>query len=373
MTSFASFNSLKEDAVPVFSCTCCDDDTFEANVPNSITNLSNVPNILENGRETNAASCIESLQTLFEDYLKSVNRKSLMSVSKYKCIRHVLNHPTFETFRPPPDSPPEDFQLWYKFKSQARNYIVENNRLFKLNEKYGKRSIATTKSALTYLFVAHDSSSHLRIHLTHQRLQLVVDNISREEVRWFISNCSLCKLKKLNPSTTSRRLVINNEPLERLQVDMLDYSRKPFGIFKYVLQIKDCASKLKRLYPLNSNSPAVIAQYLDEFVRYYGAPRVLQCDPSFSVRGAVMVVLKNCEIKIIYGKTKTSRNQKLAKWTRYLQRKLQELKNNNSSMTWNSVFRVFEDKYNHDCGEPNRPKLSPHMVFFFEPQKKSER
>lgn len=72
------------------------------------------------------------------------------------------------------------------------------------------------------------------------------------------------------------QFIKSTAPLERVQIDLTDFTSLASGGFKWILHIKDHFAKVSSLYPLKPKHASAIAHYLDEFVRYYGAPEILQ-------------------------------------------------------------------------------------------------
>ena len=71
-------------------------------------------------------------------------------------------------------------------------------------------------------------------------------------------------------------MTIPADVLTRLQMNMIDRSKKPDGEFKWILHLRDDYSKFNWTFPMASKESADIAKHLLDTFCMFGAPKILQ-------------------------------------------------------------------------------------------------
>ena len=87
-----------------------------------------------------------------------------------------------------------------------------------------------------------------------------------------------------------------------MQIDLVDYGKRPDGQYKYILHIKHHFSRFSSFYPLKSKKAAEVAERMAEWIGMIGIPRLLQCDNGGEFKEALLVLLKEEGVKIINGR-----------------------------------------------------------------------
>ena len=66
--------------------------------------------------------------------------------------------------------------------------------------------------------------------------------------------------------------------MSRLQMDLIDFSSRPDGDFKYILHLRDHFTKFSWAFALTSKRAEEVAGHLIETFCNFGAPKILQSD-----------------------------------------------------------------------------------------------
>ena len=91
----------------------------------------------------------------------------------------------------------------------------------------------------------------------------------------------------------------------------MDFRNRPSGDYNWILHVKDHFSKFSMLYPLKRKEAIMVCDCLEQFIKHYDIPDIIQCDNGREFAGAVLMLCRRLGIKVINGKPRTPRTQGL--------------------------------------------------------------
>ncbi len=95
--------------------------------------------------------------------------------------------------------------------------------------------------------------------------------------------------------------IVSSTILERLQINLIDYSRRRNRGYGFVLHIEDHFSKFTALYPLVDKSAANVKRKFERWMGLFGVPRLVQSDNRGEFQGVLEVLLEEEGIEIAHG------------------------------------------------------------------------
>ncbi len=107
--------------------------------------------------------------------------------------------------------------------------------------------------------------------------------------------------------------IISTAVLERVQIDLFDYSNKPDKNFKYILHIKNQFSKYTALYVCRDKTAAVVREHFAHLMGHFGVPKIVQSDNGGEFKSVLKELLHEQGIQIIHGRAKHPQSQGLLK------------------------------------------------------------
>jgi transposase InsO family protein len=97
---------------------------------------------------------------------------------------------------------------------------------------------------------------------------------------------------------------VSRRVLDRVYMDLMDFTSQPDGEYKWVLQLKDHFSRMIWLFPLKNKGSAEVAIALRSFFAWCGQPRRFYSDNGTEFAGEVedAVRYRTPAIQIIHGR-----------------------------------------------------------------------
>ena len=87
---------------------------------------------------------------------------------------------------------------------------------------------------------------------------------------------------------------------KRLEVDLIDYSHSPDGLYKYIYHIKNHFSRFFITFPLKEKTAAAIAACLEKWIHIFDAPIIVQTNNKGEFKKDFNATVKKYNIKYIY-------------------------------------------------------------------------
>ena len=111
------------------------------------------------------------------------------------------------------------------------------------------------------------------INKTHERATELYYGITQEDVKWVLNKCQIYTTNSANREPLTVTPIISRRCLDRVYIDLMDFTSQPDKGYKWVLQIKDHFSRIIQLFPLKDKSSTKVAAALRTFITQYGRPR----------------------------------------------------------------------------------------------------
>ncbi|KAM9914074.1 hypothetical protein OXX69_000974 [Metschnikowia pulcherrima] len=300
-------------------------------------------------------------------FIHNLNRKSsicrVMTIEKYNNIVSLLTSGR--------DSPSPEGLRGYHLENYRRKcrrirhlYYLEGGKLV-LRTKEGPKDCVMAHTILDVIDRAHASLAHAGIHKTFDEIRGEHYGITRKDVQWLLKRCSSCQTRRANSTRAPLQPIESNAPMERVQIDLVDLRFDTSEGHKWFLHVKDHFTKLSMLYPLYSKHAEGIAKCLEEFIRFYGPPEIVQCDNGMEFKGAVERVLLFYGVKIINGRPRTPRVQGLVeKANGVVKHKMAIWKKQNKRTDWHDSLSFIESAINRSSCKGLPRNLNPHKALF---------
>ncbi|CAN9508806.1 unnamed protein product [Ophioblennius macclurei] len=223
----------------------------------------------------------QHLQVLADEFGASP-RSSLISEEKYNAIIQHLQHP-HEKVDP-------HFKHWVKkrkFQLMDLPGLGLGQVLVLPNDNKNKDD-----GDSQYLHVLHSGNVVDVVHnihsqeLKHSGYKKVLDyaqrqyfGVFRSLVQEYCNNCPTCQLKQPQVARLPLWPVVEDDFLDRVQVDLIDMRHCPDGDYNYIAHFMDHLSKFSVLFPLKQKSALEVARMIEERVlAYLGPPKIFHSD-----------------------------------------------------------------------------------------------
>jgi hypothetical protein len=102
--------------------------------------------------------------------------------------------------------------------------------------------------------------------------------ITQENVKWVLERCVICNQNTANKEPPTITPIASRRCLDRVYIDLMDFTSQPDNGYTWVLQIKDHFSRMIWLFPLQNKSSIKVAPCLETFISWCGCPRRVYCD-----------------------------------------------------------------------------------------------
>ena len=249
---------------------------------------------------------VESFQT----YLQTSTNRSIFNPARRASYRNWLSNPEAPISKMLSEK--ERSRLRSEKQRALQNYILKNNQLYrKGNKKNSDWVVAMTYDAVDHIARAHDAIGYAGSRKTHQRLMKEVYGISQDDVEVLLPGCKICAVNCINNTKLPLEPIIAVRVLERVQIDLIDFRHQSDGRFKWIMHIKDHVSKFSALFAQTSKEVSECATSLGCFIKFLGEPEICQSDNGREFKGVLLILLKRHGIKIVYGRPRTPRTQRL--------------------------------------------------------------
>ena len=194
--------------------------------------------------------------------------------------------------------------------------------------------------------------------------------ITRSYVQEFCTTCPTCQLSQ--PQTTKAPLkpIIENNFLQRLQMDLIDMRNTPDGEFHYIAQVMDHFSKFHILLPTKTKeAEEITCLFKERVLAYFGAPHIFHSDNGWAFCNQVLTKLMHNwsqKVTFVNGRPRHSQSQGLVeRGNRIVEEKIAKMKtdqNLNDKILWASWLP--EIMYFMNVERHRATEDSPYRVVF---------
>jgi hypothetical protein len=82
------------------------------------------------------------------------------------------------------------------------------------------------------------------INRTHQQGTELFYRCSQDNTTWVVSRCAICNANTNNREPSIVTLIVSKRCLDRVYIDLIDFTSQPKDGYKYILQVKDHFSRM---------------------------------------------------------------------------------------------------------------------------------
>lgn len=260
--------------------------------------------------EIASITCQEQFEQFLEDYIKSCKSPESVCFTRERHDRLLQAVCMKKRQRFPGKN-----GVWFKNYAKEKFYAVswkddkcEENMCRLFTTKHNKM-VVMKHEIYGVLKKCHEAVGHAGRRVTWKEVRGTCSGITYRMVQIFVDSCAVCALYKKRRKTRhlergkAGRFVKKAQFRERIQADLIDFSHKPDGQYKYILHARDYFTKFSWAFPLKTKKPEETCSKLNELFCYFGAPQVLQTDNGGEfMKNAEILGAQWREMKIVRGR-----------------------------------------------------------------------
>jgi hypothetical protein len=235
--------------------------------------------------------CHEFIEAINSGKLKT---KKLLTHDRWSSYRRILMNPTETSSMNSPDARQRDANTKHHclthFEFDKDTKQIYRQAGVEKGQYYLRRYAATLWDAANIVALNHCRLHHASRFRTRSPYAAQITNlftevdkvyqkcnenyygISIQVVKWILSQCAQCKLSEHNQGKAALKPIVADHCLDRLTIDLMDFTGNPDGDYKYVLQMKDHFSRFVWAYALKDKAAATIADILRPWFKVNGYP-----------------------------------------------------------------------------------------------------
>jgi hypothetical protein len=143
-----------------------------------------------------------------------------------------------------------------------------------------KYLVGTIEDAYENLEAIHIASLHAKAQKFYKQVKEVYgSSYTQELTRVFVTFCPICSKDQKFPTTRAgANPIVHTGPWRSVQIDLIDFTKMPDKIYKYVLTLKDHFSRFAALRPLTTKTHNEVARQLVDIFSLLGVPNQIHCD-----------------------------------------------------------------------------------------------
>lgn len=165
------------------------------------------------------------------------------------------------------------------------SFYLENDKLY-FRTQEGPKEVVELNSVFDIIVSTHGNLLHSGMNKTFDDIKDRIHGVTLKDVKKLIRTHKYC-------STTQRARhtipwlqdIRTSYPLERVQIDVVNFEFDASQGYKLFLHIKDHFTKLSILYPFIDKYLMGIARHLEESMRYYGTQKLFSVTTERDSRG----------------------------------------------------------------------------------------
>ena len=162
------------------------------------------------------------------------------------------------------------FKFWCK-----KNYRLE--KIGSLNVVYCVKTscpVVAKESMFETLVKCHERVGHSGRRKTWDEVKKNYAGIRFDVIPLFLSTCKQCNERRPAKNPPSGRPMIALGFLTRVQMDLIDFSSRPDGDYRYILHVRDHFSKYSWAFPLTSKRASEVAEKIVELFCTFGPAKI---------------------------------------------------------------------------------------------------
>jgi transposase InsO family protein len=108
-----------------------------------------------------------------------------------------------------------------------------------------------------------------------------------------VSRCEICNSQANNREPETVTPIISKRCLDRIYIDLMDFTTQPEEGHEYILQIKDHFSRMIWLYAIQEKSSTAVARCMATWFSLNGSPSAIYCDNGTEFQGDLDDLVEN--------------------------------------------------------------------------------
>lgn len=157
----------------------------------------------------------------------------------------------------------------------------------------------------------HNSLGHVGQHATGTHVNREFYGIASQEVYFLVKLCEICHRKAHSKSKGPLKSIVTTRLFERVQIDLIDMTSTPDGLYVWICHMEDHFSKFHMLFAMTNKEAATVARHIHTWIVILGIFEILQSDNGSEFKGICLELMRRYGIKVINGRPRTPRTQGL--------------------------------------------------------------
>jgi len=236
----------------------------------------------------------EPIPTDFLSYIadESTNR-AVLSSQRRSQMREILRNPDIQYSKNTYTDRNERGKL-YGFKNWTlKHFELDDGQIYRKAEmargtEYNRRYAACQWDAFELIAGVHRGLCHSGINKTHERAMELYYGITQGDVEWILQRCTVCNQNAANRAPSSVTPIISQRCLDRVYLDLMDFTSQPDGEYNWVLQIKDHFSRYVWLFALKDKGSEEVARCVSFWMSWCGCPKRFYADNGTEFEGELI-------------------------------------------------------------------------------------
>lgn len=170
-------------------------------------------------------------------------------------------------------------------KQTLNSFYVENDKLY-FRTQEGPKEVVELNSVFDIIVSTHGNLLHSGMNKTFDDIKDRIHGVTFKDVKWLIRRYKYCSTtQSARHPIPPLQSIKTSYPLERVQINVVNFKFDVSQGYKLFLHIKDHFTKLSILYLLVDKYLMGIARHLEESMRYYGTQKLFSVTTERDSRG----------------------------------------------------------------------------------------
>lgn len=237
-------------------------------------------------------------------------------------------------------------------------FDYDAGQLWKLSGRVFKqrREVITEDLIWDTIIMVHNSLGHAGQNATANKVSNEYYGISNLEVFFLVKLCEICHRKAHSKCKGPLKSIETQRLFERVQVDLIDMTSTPDGLYVWICHMEDHFSKFHMLFSMKNKEAATVARKVHHWLAILGIFEILQSDNGTEFKGICLELMRRYGVRVINGRPRTPRTQGLVEQANgTVKTRIAAWKRTHGSTHWADALEVCNSFF----FLPNLPLLSP--------------
>lgn len=209
----------------------------------------------------------ESCDEEWLSYIKSMPNRKLFTDERHAKYLFYLQNPTLSVTKGKASG--------HKYRA-LRKYELQDDAIYRQAEDpFEARYAVRTIDAFRIIANIHCSLDHASIRKTVKKVSEYYYGVSESNVAYVVKQCRICSLRVAKAATSVLEPIESDRPMDRIQINMMEFKTSPDERFKYILQIKDHFSQYVWLYLIEFKESEEVVEWMRVWFGNNGYPKIL--------------------------------------------------------------------------------------------------